>query len=886
MNSSEIRRNFLAYFEKQGHTVAKSSSLIPHDDATLLFTNAGMVQFKRTFLGEEKRGYVRAATAQKCVRAGGKHNDLDNVGYTGRHHTFFEMLGNFSFGDYFKAKAIEYAWDLMTRTYMLPEEKLWVTVYIKDDEAYKLWMDIAGVREQRIVRLGDKDNFWAMGDTGPCGPCSEILIDQGEKAGCGKPDCSVGCDCDRYLELWNLVFMQFNRDVSGVLTPLPKPSIDTGMGLERISAIVQGAPNNYETDLFLPILNKISALCEKSYGASSKTDIAMRVVADHSRSSAFLISDGVLPSNEGRGYVLRRILRRAMRYGRTLGLKTPFLHQTATTVCELMSSAYPELKEACGCVQRVVNNEEERFLGTLDAGMRVLEAELEELSAKTALQVPGDLVFRLYDTYGFPADIVQDVVRDIGLTVDMDGFSACMDEQRTRSRGAWKGSGAAQFAQLADSYKQLSTRAASTDFVGYTALLAESNVLLIVRDGQEVSDATEGDEIELVSKTTPFYAESGGQLGDCGTISSNISGNNCKIKVNNVIKTPANIIIHKGTVLSGSIHATDAITLEVDVNRRQAVARNHTATHLLHASLREQLGLHVKQAGSLVAADYLRFDFTHFASVDDRALRAIESQINAWVIENHPLDTVEMDAEAALQSGATALFEEKYGDRVRVVSMGSFSKELCGGTHTQRTGDIGFFKITSQGSVAAGVRRIEALTGHSAFAYTQQAFGILHTLSDTLRAKPEELADRVQKIIANEKTLIKELASLKGRAQVQTSAQLVSNVRNLNGVPLLVEEVSADTPAALRDLMDQLRARIPSCVIVLGSKSGEKALLISGITKDLMDKYHAGNIIKHISAIVGGKGGGRPDMAQAGGNLPDKLTEALAAVDDIVRKMA
>jgi len=832
------------------------------------------VPFKKTFLGEEKRDYVQATSSQKCVRAGGKHNDLENVGHTGRHHTFFEMLGNFSFGDYFKALAIEMAWDLMTRVYGLPEERLWASVYEKDDEAYELWLQNTGVPEERIVRLGDKDNFWSMGDTGPCGPCSEILIDQGEAIGCGRGECRVGCECDRYLELWNLVFMEFNRDESGKMTPLPKPSIDTGLGLERMAAVIQGAKNNYETDLFMPIISEIEVLSGHAFKESPEVDVSMKVVADHSRAAAFLIGDGVLPSNEGRGYVLRRILRRAIRYGRTLGLTRPFLYQTARKVSQVMSTAYPELSESDAYITNIIKGEEERFLATLDTGLRVLEDALNELRAQGISQVPGDLVFKMYDTYGFPVDIIQDIVRDDRMSLEMKGFDAAMEQQRLRSRRD------RTFYPEGSAYAKLSAQGIKTDFLGYDCTRSDSQVMMIVQQGRAVEQAAEGDEIELVAAGTPFYGGAGGQVGDRGRIYSQ----GFEMEVSDTVKDPNNIIIHKGTILRGQVAVGQAVTLAVDEDRRLAIAKNHTVTHILHAVLRQVLGDHVKQAGSLVAPDRLRFDFTHFAAINEETLQEIETLVNERIQQNAPLETEEMVAEEAFKTGATALFEEKYGDSVRVVAIEDFSKELCGGTHTDRTGDIGLFKIVSEGSVAAGVRRIEAVTGTVALGLAQKAFHTLNTLAETLKTKPDELMARVQKIMAHEKALEKELAAIKTKAQVQASDQVLSDIQVVDGVSVLAQEVSVDTPAALRDLADNLKARMKSGIIVLGSKANGKVLLVAVVTKDHLETYHAGRILKEVAAVVGGGGGGRPDMAQAGGSKPEKLTEALAAVYEIVAK--
>jgi alanyl-tRNA synthetase len=875
MTGNELRSRFLAYFEQRGHTIVKSSSLVPDDDPTLLFTNAGMVQFKRTFLGEEKRPYVRAASSQKCVRAGGKHNDLENVGYTGRHHTFFEMLGNFSFGDYFKERAIELAWDLVTRGYGIPEERLWVSVYEKDDEAQRLWSIRTGIAEDRIVRLGKMDNFWSMGETGPCGPCSEILIDQGEAIGCGRPGCRVGCDCDRYLELWNLVFMEFSRDESGRMIPLPKPSIDTGMGLERIAAVVQGVTSNYETDLFIPIIREIETLSDHSLGESPEIDVSIKVIADHSRAAALLIGDGVLPSNEGRGYVLRRILRRAIRYGRTLGVTRPFLHQTAKKVSHVLKTAYPELLEADAYIRNIIKNEELRFLATLETGLRVLEDRLGELKGIGVSEVPGDLIFRMYDTYGFPVDIIQDIVRDDGMSLDMTGFEQAMARQRLRSRTAWKGSGGKW---ATEAYKALSAQGIQSGFAGYELTSIDSEVLMVVRDGKASELGTAGDSIEIVTANTPFYGEAGGQVGDRGRV----CGQGFEMEVSDTVKDPNNIIIHKGRVLRGSISPGQTVTLIVDKDKRLAIARSHTATHILHAVLRQVIGDHVKQSGSLVAPDRLRFDFTHFSALDESRLQEIEILVNDRIQRNIPVQIEEMDAEEAFERGATALFEEKYGDRVRLVAIEDFSKELCGGTHAQRTGDIGLFKIVSEGSVAAGVRRIEALTGKTALSYTQEASRTLYTLAGMLKTKPEELTEKFQKTLTQLKAMNKELAALKAKAAAEASGRLLSGVRTVNGVSVLAQEVSVDTPVALREMADHLKAKMKSGILVLGSRVADKVLLVAVVTKEHVGRYHASQIVKQVAAVVGGGGGGRPDMAQAGGSKPEKLPEALARVFDIV----
>jgi alanyl-tRNA synthetase len=874
MTGNEIRKKFLDYFEKHNHRIVRSSSLVPTDDPTLLFVNAGMVQFKRAFLGEEKRSYVRATTAQKCVRAGGKHNDLENVGYTARHHTFFEMLGNFSFGDYFKEKAIDFGWDLLTSGYGLPEEKLWVSIYLDDDEAHDLWHKNIGVPENRILRFGEKDNFWAMGDTGPCGPCSEIHIDRGAEFGCGKPDCKVGCDCDRFLEIWNLVFMQFDRDVSGKLTPLPKPSIDTGLGLERMISIIQDVPTNYDIDLIRPILNKVENLSEKRIGESRESDVAMKVIADHSRAAAFLIGDGVLPSNEGRGYVLRRIMRRAIRYGRNISLTRPFLHETARVVFDIMKPAYPELTEGASFITNVIENEEIRFSETLDHGLKLLNENLLDLKAKGRKKVPGELIFKLYDTYGFPVDIVRDVVRDEGMALDLKSFDQAMEAQRERSKSI------AAFTGVSDAYKNLSAYGIMARFVGYDTVSCRSKVLVMVGDGEEIQEASSGQSIEVVTEATPFYGEAGGQVGDTGTIFTD----DLEMEISDTVKDPTGLIIHKGKVISGTIKKGDDVTLVVDERQRLATARNHTATHLLHFALRKILGDHVKQAGSLVAPDRLRFDFTHFSQPDSETLDNIETLVNGKIRENLPVQTVEMASEEAFKTGATALFEEKYGDRVRVVSLADFSKELCGGTHSSRTGDIGLFKIVGESSVASGVRRIEALTGAAALDYVQKNVKRLHDTALLLREHPDAVPQRIEKIISRQRVLEKEVEHLKAKMAAQSADWTQEDIKTIDGVQVLVKKVSVDTPAALRDLADRFKVKLKSGVVVLGSSDTSKALLIVVVTKDLTDRFHAGEMVKEISSVVGGGGGGRPDMAQAGGSRPENLDEALERAYEIVER--
>jgi len=879
MTGNEIRRKYLKFFEKHNHRIIRSSSLVPADDPTLLFTNAGMVQFKRCFLGEDKRDYNRAVTAQKCVRAGGKHNDLENVGYTARHHTFFEMMGNFSFGDYFKEKALEFAWDLLVNGYGLPEEKLWVSIYLDDDEAFELWNKNIGVPQDKIIRLGEEDNFWSMGDTGPCGPCSEIHLDRGPEYGCDRPDCAVGCDCDRYLEIWNLVFMQFDRDSSGKMTPLPKPSIDTGLGLERMALLLQNVNSNYETDLIQPIMARAAQLSGKEIGASFETDVALKVIADHSRAAAFLIGDGIMPSNEGRGYVLRRIMRRAIRYGRHIGLQKPFLHDTAKVVFDIMQTAYPDLAAAEAFIRNVIKNEEKRFSETLDYGLKLLNESLAEIKSKGERTVPGDIIFKLYDTYGFPVDIVRDVVRDEKLELDTDGFDTAMAKQRAQSRSV------TTFASVSEAYKALSGKGVKSEFKGYEQTSCESEVLVLVADGNAVAEAEQGLKIEIVTAATPFYAESGGQMGDVGRITGNDINRKFEMTVDDTIKDPTGLIIHRGEVVKGKVKKGDVITLSIDVASRQATRSNHTATHLLHYALREIVGEHVKQAGSMVSSDRLRFDFTHFALLSQDTLDEIEVLVNRQVCRNFPVQTQEMNAEEAFNSGATALFEEKYGDWVRVVSIDTFSSELCGGTHASRTGNIGVFKITGESAVASGVRRIEALTGEAALAYTQQKERIVNDASRLLKSEPAALETRIEKILDVRKALEKDVIRLKALLASREAQDAMAAFKTVNDMPVLALKVTADQPAELRELADRFKDRIKSGIVVLGAVSGNKVLLIAVVSKDLTKRCHAGKLIKRVAATVGGGGGGRPDMAQAGGSHPEKLDQALDEVYDVVAGM-
>jgi alanyl-tRNA synthetase len=883
MKAREIRKAFLDFFQDRDHTIVKSSSVIPHDDPSLLFTNAGMVQFKRTFLGEERRPYNRATTSQKCMRAGGKHNDLENVGRTARHHTFFEMLGNFSFGDYFKEDAVKYAWDFLTGVLGLPKDKLYATIHEgdaamnlgPDEEAGGFWARY--LPSDRILEFPTKDNFWAMGDTGPCGPCSEILIDQGPEMGCGRPDCRPGCDCDRYLELWNLVFMQFNRQASGVMEPLPKPSIDTGMGLERTAAVIQRVPSNYDTDLFAPMMAKIAEVSGYRYGGNMEKDVSVKVIADHSRAAAFLIGDGALPSNEGRGYVLRRVIRRALRHGRFLGLNRPFLSEVAVAVMHAMEDAYPELLENRTYITRVILHEEERFNDTLDFGLKLLQNEIRRLQDEGSTTVPGSLVFKLYDTYGFPIDIVTDMARDLALTVDEPAFNELMDKQREQSRMFWKGSGDRE---ISEAYRQLSVQGIATVFRGYDSLDADSSILALVRDGEMTNQAEAGAEVEVITAETPLYGAAGGQVGDRGEI----TGPAGKLLVSDTLKLPGDLFVHVGVVQEGKLAVGDPVHLKVDEVLRRDTQLNHTATHILHAVLRRILGDHVKQAGSMVAPDRLRFDFTHFTGLSPDEIVEIERLVNDEIRNNHALHVHVMDLEEALRTGAMALFEEKYGDRVRLVEIPGFSRELCGGTHTHRTGDIGLFVIVQETSVAAGVRRIEALTGRHALNYLRKQQGLLQQTAYLLKTAPAEVLERVEKLLAQQKEHERELEAFKATLTTRRSTDLLEQAEEVAGSRVLIAKVEADSPKVLREMNDQFRERLKSGVIVLGATKEEKVFLLVGVTPDLTERVHAGRLIGEIAKEVGGSGGGRPDMAQAGGTRPEKLEDALKLSGKLIQE--
>jgi alanyl-tRNA synthetase len=875
MTGKEIRNRFFKYFQAKGHTLVESSNLVPRNDPTLLFTNAGMNQFKDAFLGLEKRDYVRAVSSQKCVRAGGKHNDLENVGRTARHHTFFEMLGNFSFGDYFKKEAIAFAWEFLTKEMKLDKDRLYVTVYLDDDEAAAIWHEQEGVPLERIYRFGEKDNFWAMGDTGPCGPCTEIFWDNGPGTGCGSPTCEVGCDCDRYMEIWNNVFMQFNRNDKGELTPLPKPSVDTGMGLERITTVMQGVTSNYDTDLLQGIIRHVELIAGKRYRQEVKDDVSMRVIADHARAVTFLIADGVLPSNEGRGYVLRRIMRRAARHGKMLGIAEPMLYRMVDAVNLMMGDAYPELLEREDYVKKVIFAEEERFAETLDNGLRILNEEVASLKQQAKTVVPGEVVFKLYDTFGFPVDLTADIVAGEGFTVDEDGFALCMERQRLQAREHWKGSGEEGLAEI---YKTLHGRGLRSTFVGYQEKTAYAHVTAMLRAGAEVTEAHAGEEIEVVTETTPFYGESGGQAGDTGAISTGAA----LLQVTATLRPFPDLIVHRALVTTGTIKVGEAADLKVAVAVRSATARNHTATHLLQAALKKVLGDHVKQAGSLVTPDRLRFDFTHFSAMTHAELRRVEAIVNEHIMANAAVDAMEMAAAEALESGATALFGEKYGARVRVVKVGEVSSELCGGTHVQAAGDIGLFKIVSEAGIAAGVRRIEALTGSGALEYVHELEDEQKSIAALVKADSGSTLDKIDKLLARQKELHREIEALQARLNATKSADLLAAVQEINGIRILAARVDVADPKGLRELADSLKERLKSGVIVLGCADGVKANLLAAVTADLTVRWKAGDIIKTLAPIIGGNGGGRPELAQAGGTKPENLDEALAAAYKII----
>jgi alanyl-tRNA synthetase len=854
---ADLRQAFLDYFHSQGHTIVPSSPLIPANDPTLLFTNAGMVQFKETFLGTEPRSYNRAASCQACVRAGGKHNDLENVGYTARHHTFFEMLGNFSFGNYFKREAIEYAWEFLTKVLHLPPARLWVTVYEKDDEAADLWLQKIKVDSARFSRCGDKDNFWMMGDTGPCGPCSEIFYDHGPSIPGGPPG-SPDQEGDRYVEIWNLVFMQYNRDAQGQLTPLPKPSVDTGMGLERLAAVMQGVHSNYEIDLFQILLKATAALA----GRQDTNESSLRVIADHIRACAFLVIDGVIPSNEGRGYVLRRIIRRAIRHGHKLGLREPFFYRLVKVLEEQMGSAYPDLTQHQELVARLLKQEEERFADTLDRGMRLLEQAFADL--KNDL-IPGDIVFKLYDTYGFPTDLTADIARERGLTLDMEGFEKNMAIQRSLSRDT--GQFKVDLSQTAQEF------ACHSVFTGYEHLEQESVVTALFYQGPSIDSLTAGQEGRVILAQTPFYAESGGQVGDRGLL---VAGDTLFEVTDTQKLGKANV--HLGKLTRGTIRLGDKLRAKLDTQARQATARHHSATHLLHAALRQILGDHVKQKGSLVAPDRLRFDFAHFEPVSSEQLTRVERLVNEQILLNTPVQTRLMALAEAMKSGAMALFGEKYDEQVRVLSMGEFSTELCGGTHVHSTGDIGLFKILSETGVAAGIRRIEAITGIRSLDWVVDTENTLNQMTSLLKTNRSSLEERLSQLLEQYRSIEKEVARLQAKLASSQGSDLAGQATEVKGIKVLAAKLDKVDLKQLRDTLDQLKNKLGTAAIVLATVQEDKISLVAGVTADATDRIKAGELVNHVAQQVGGKGGGRPEMAQGGGTDPAKLMEALASV--------
>ena len=860
MKSADIRDAFLNYYASKQHSIVPSSSLVPGNDPTLLFTNAGMVQFKDVFLGAEKRDYNRAVSSQRCVRAGGKHNDLENVGYTARHHTFFEMLGNFSFGDYFKRDAIGYAWEFLTEVLKLPKERLWITVHISDDEAADIWINEIGIDPKRLSRL-DEDNFWQMGDTGPCGPSTEIFWDHGEDSPGGPPG-SPDDDLDRYIEIWNLVFMQFERDSSGKMTALPKPSIDTGMGLERVAAVMQGVHNNYDIDLFQHLIKAAA----KIIGVTDLSENSLKVVADHIRSCAFLVVDGVVPSNEGRGYVLRRIIRRALRHGHNLGAKGSFFHKLVVALGEVMGEAYPELLIMQAEIIATIKKEEEQFARTLDKGMGVLDAALEKLSAE---QLPGELIFQLYDTFGFPTDLTNDIARERGYSMDMEGYEKCMEAQRTRARSA---------SQFGLDYSESIRVAGSTEFVGYNSLENSADVVALYSAGEEVASAGVDAEVAVILGSTPFYAESGGQVGDSGYLQTA----SAKIEITDCRKAGEHHL-HIGKVLSGELKVGETVTATVDCSVRTATALNHSATHLLHSALQQILGEHVNQKGSLVDSQRLRFDFSHGESISAQQIREIERRVNCEILRNTSVETEVMSMDDAVEKGAMALFGEKYGSEVRVLSMGGdFSVELCGGTHANRTGDIGLLKISAESSVSAGVRRIEAVTAEAAIAYCDELQDTVTDMANVLRAARHSVANKARQVVEDNRKLQKEIDALKSKLANASGNDLMAGLREINGFSVLSTVVEGADAKSLRGVADQVRSKLQSGVFMLAAVDGDKAALVAGVTQDLTDKIKAGDLLKFVTAQVDGKGGGRADMAQGAAGSTENLAVALVSVYDWV----
>ena len=880
MTGNEIRASFLRFFADRGHQIVPSASLIPANDPTLLFTNAGMVPFKNIFLGVERPTHRRVVDSQKCLRVSGKHNDLEEVGRDTYHHTFFEMLGNWSFGDYYKKEAIRWAWELLTEVWKLPKSKLWATVYTTDDEADEWWRTQTDIDPQQILRFAEKDNFWEMGETGPCGPCSEIHIDRGPQAcelACTPGhSCAVNGGCPRYIELWNLVFIQYNRNADQSLDDLPETHVDTGMGLERIVSVLQDVPGNYDSDLLRDIITFTEGLGEKRYGETSEQDVSFRVIADHARTAAFAIADGVVPTNEGRGYVLRRIMRRALRHGRLLGFEGPFFSQVAGSVVQLLGPAYSELVERQDYLTEVIHNEETRFSETLDKGLTLLEQEIHDLRQRHATILSGETAFRLYDTYGFPLDMTEDFLSSEGFSVDHDEFQAALEEQRARAREGQKGS------------VSISTGLSDSDvhasFVGDRQAEHESEVRALLVDGQPRTDAVrEGEAVDLITAETPFYGESGGQVGDTGTIRT---GRGDLIEVLDTLKPQPSLIVHKGRVVQGAVRTGDAVHLSIDAPRREAIRLNHSATHIMHSALREILGSHVRQAGSLVTPDRLRFDFTHTSPVKDDVLDEIEGLVNHHIRENAAVTSEEMSFTDAIQKGALAFFGEKYGEIVRVLRMGDFSTELCGGTHVSRTGDVGLFKFRAETGVASGIRRVEAITGEGALDWVRQREHVLKDMGRILKGSEEDALERLEKLLSRQHELEKQLDQLQSQLAGSQSDDLASHVRQTNGINVIASRVEGVDQKALREMADTLRDKHHPAVVVLGATNGAKVSLLAAVSKDLVQQYHAGKIIKEIAPLVGGGGGGRPDFAQAGGKDPTRLDEALQKVYELIEKGA
>jgi len=874
MTGSDIRKSFLDYFAKQGHTVVRSSSLVPDRDPTLLFTNAGMVQFKNVFLGQERLPFVRATSAQKCLRISGKHNDLEAVGRDTYHHTFFEMLGNWSFGDYYKAEAIEWAWNLLTKEWSLPKDRLYATVYLNDDDAERLWAKISGLPAERISRFGEKENFWEMGETGPCGPCSEIHLDRGPKAcdrqGVPGHQCWVNGDCARYIELWNLVFIQYNRKENRELEELPSKHVDTGMGLERITAVLQNVLSNYDIDYMRALTATTEQLTGKKYGIDPTADISFRVIDDHARAVSFLIADGVMPSNEGRGYVLRRLLRRAARHGRLIGLEQPFLHEVAKTVAAVMGDAYPELRTEEQRIREVIRTEEERFGETLEKGLALLEDATAKLKRENRQVLPGDVAFRLYDTFGFPLDLTEDILRGESIAVDQAGFEKLMQEQRARGREARESTSMESKIQLDR----------SVHFIGYDRLEAESSVLAIYGNGAGRNEAVEGDEIELLTAETPFYGESGGQIGDRGTITT---ARGDIIEVFDAHHPTPQLTAHRSRVKKGRVQVGDKVQLAVDSRHRQKVKLNHSATHILHSVLRRELGQHVRQAGSLVTPERLRFDFNHSGAIADEQLALIETSVNQHIREDAGVSIQEVSYDEAIRHGALAFFGDKYGDRVRVVQIGDFSTELCGGTHVRASGEIGIFKLQSEGGVAAGVRRVEAFTGQGALDLIHNYEQRLKEIGNLVRGSADDAVDKVKKLLERQKELEREIEKLRGQFEKDQIPELLAKQSSVNGTKFLISQVDGVDAKQLRDIADQLKEKIGSGVVVLASAGETNVNLVASVSRELTQRYHAGNIIKELAGIVGGGGGGRPEFAQAGGKEPAKIAAALKRAEELIR---